>query len=355
MLTSGVPTDTYAPAFELVVNHIPLPPNIARTIMQVSVTKSLDPPDQFGFRVYDLDLELIDAQSGMFTEGSRVGISVGYGSKKRKMIDGEITALTVDFPNSGPTTVTVDGFCLLHRLTRGTFYRIFEGSTPNSGIPDSEIVSQIAMEMKLTSSVDPTPQRKQPRVQNYRTNLAFIQELAQLNGYALWVDADTLNFKREHAAPNRLQLEHGKTLTSLSLRLSTAGQVKTVEVRGWDQIQKQSFSARAQRSGGTDELAPTGQQQIAQGSGGQSMLVIADASVSSAQEAQAYAERTLSQQKQELTTGNGSCVGHPDVQVGTELELLGIGRFKGIYIVNQVTHTVGRDGYQTTFEVKKKD
>ncbi|MGH9936310.1 MAG: phage late control D family protein [Blastocatellia bacterium] len=345
--------DIFVPTFEIKVSGLPLEGKIAKSILDVSVTQHLNPPSQFGFRVNDPRLELIDAQGGVFTEGSRVEVSLGYVGNTRKMIVGEISALTADFPSSGPATLQVDGFDFLHRLTRGTFYRRFEGSRPNSGPPDSQIVERIASEMGLTPSVDATPERTEPRVQNYVTNLAFVEELARANRYFLWVDGETLYFKRECPAPNTMSLKWGETLLSFSPRLSTAGQVNTVEVGRWDANQKLRFSARATRSG-ADALSPAGQQQIAQGAGGDSILVITDAPVSSAQEAQAHAEAVLAEQQQTLVTGGGGSVGQPEMRVGTLLELSGVGRFDGSYVVEQVTHTLGGAGYQTSFQVRSQ-
>ena len=62
--------------------------------------------------------------------------------KMRKMIVGEISALTADLPTSGPATVEVQGFDLFHGLTRGTVYRKFGGEEPQQRTAsDSEIVS----------------------------------------------------------------------------------------------------------------------------------------------------------------------------------------------------------------------
>jgi phage protein D len=338
--------DIYVPTFEIVVNGLPLSPLFARKIIQVSVTESLEPPNQFSFQLHAPTLELINIQDGALTEGSRVDLHIGYVGNTQKMITGEIAALTADFSSDGPATLQVDGFDLLHRLTRGTFYRTFEE------LPDSEIVSRIASEMDLTPSVALTPRRTESRVQYYTTNLHFLTELAQANGYFLWVEDENLHFKPERPAPNTIQLEWGKTLTSFSTRLSTAGQVNVVEVRWWDPKQKQSFSVRVERSSAaTATLAPTGQQQIARGAGGRSEKVITDAPVTSAKQALAYAEAALSGQEQTVITGHGTSVGHPGIRVGTMLELSGLGRFDRSYIVTEVTHTVSESGYQTSFQV----
>jgi Bacteriophage probable baseplate hub protein len=344
--------DSFVPTFEMTVNFVPLPLPIARTVMDLSVTERLDPPNQFGFRLNDRQLKLIDPRAGLFTEGSRVEISFGFVGNTSKLITGEISALTADFPNSGPATLQVDGFDLLHRLTRGTCYRTFAGPTPDSGLPDSQIVTQIAGEMQLIPAVDPTPVRTEPRVQNHVTNMAFLEELAHASGFFLWVEGETLFFKRQRTTPDAIRLEWGKTLLSFSPRLSIAGQVNAVEVRGWDAIQKQSFSVRVARSDRAVTLAPTARQRLAQGSGGRSELVVIDAPVASAQEARTYAEAMLALQQQTIVTGTGTAVGRPDLRVGTTLELRGIGRFDGSYLVEQATHTLGDSGYQTSFQVR---
>ena len=140
--------DIYVPTFEIVVNGLPLSPLFARKIIQVSVTESLEPPNQFSFQLHAPTLELIDIQDGALTEGSRVELHIGYVGNTQKMITGEIAALTADFSSDGPATLQVDGFDLLHRLTRGTFYRIFEE------LHDSQIVSRIASEMVLNPAGD---------------------------------------------------------------------------------------------------------------------------------------------------------------------------------------------------------
>lgn len=347
--------DVYVPTFDMVVGYAPLPTLVAKSILDISVTEHLSPPSQFSFSLNDPKLDFIKKEGGLFTEGIRVEISLGFVGNTRRMIVGEISGLTASFPSSGPATLQVEGFDLLHRLTRGTIYRTFGGPDPNSGIPDSQIVTQIAGEASLTPSVETTPARNEPRVQNHKTDLAFLEELAGANGYYLWIDGDTLNFKSAPPTAETISLERGKTLSSFSPRLSTTGQVNAVEVRGWDPIQKQPISARVQRSGAASQaLAPSGQQQVAQGTGGRSERVIESAHVRTAQDAQTIAERILNEQNQSLITGSGTSAGPPDLRVGTILDLSGIGRFDGEYLVEQVTHSIGSGGYQTSFQVKAR-
>ena len=112
------PADTFVPTIEIAVNHAPLPPTTAKLIVDLSVTQLLEPPNSFSFRLNDPTLELIDPRLGIFKEGSRVEISLGYVGNTTKLLVGEIAALSLDLPSDGPATAQVEGFDLLHRLHR---------------------------------------------------------------------------------------------------------------------------------------------------------------------------------------------------------------------------------------------
>jgi phage protein D len=351
------PADTFVPTIEIAVNHAPLPPTTAKLIVDLSVTQLLEPPNSFSFRLNDPTLELIDPRLGIFKEGSRVEISLGYVGNTTKLLVGEIAALSLDLPSDGPATAQVEGFDLLHRLHRGTTYRTFEGPTPGSGLADSEIVIQLAAEMDLQAQVDATAARTEPRTQLYVSDLAFLEELARANGFFFWVDGDTLFFKQQRPAPGTVKLERGKTLLSFAPRLSTVNQVHSVFVQGWDPVQKQSVFGLAERSPAElspPRLAGTIHRHLFRSAGGSSSLRIFDAPVASAQEAQSYAEALLADLRQRLITASGSCLGNPAVVVGTLLDVSGVGRFEGTYVVEQASHTVGSSGYETSFQVRSQ-
>lgn len=354
VLPAGQP-GIYLPDVTIAVGGRPLAPSVAYRIAEVSVTQRMDPPGQFSFDLYDPGLELIAPSGGPITEGAVVDIGFGYSGKTTRLITGRITALAAEFPGSGPPLVHVDGFDLLHDLARGNAYRVFPGSEPGSGMPDSQIVTRLARDAGLSPSVRDTAQRRTPRVQNHLSDLTFARQLAALNGFALWADGTTLHFEPERQAPGpAIKLAWGQSLQSFTPRLSITGQVMAVEVRGWDPVQKQSF---AQRSTATQDatLSSAGRDAIRRGSGGDSVLVVCDPQVTSATEAKAMADQLIADQRKALVTGEGRCAGLPELTVGSQLSLSGIGRFSGSYTVTEVTHTIGSGGYQTTFTVNGAD
>jgi phage protein D/phage baseplate assembly protein gpV len=353
MATSQSLLDVYVPTFEMKVGKTRLESSIAKSIMEITVTEHLIGPNSFSFRLNDPKLALIDEKKGPFTEGTRVEIDMGFAGNTRKMIIGEISALSADLPSSGPAVVEVQGFDLFHgRLTRGTVYRQFGGENPDSGLRDSEIVSQIAAEMRMHSIVKETPPRTSPRIQKNQTNLDFLQELALENNCFVKVDAGTIYFgKQPPLRPEVVRLEWGKTLLSFSPRLSTAGLVNEVVVRAWDQNRKQRIVVKVQRDSTEPvPISPEGLEQISKGSGGRSQRVI-NIPVSSFLEAKAIAESIMRNQQVTAIAGSGTCLGDPLIRVGGKLTLSGIGRFAGTYSITKLTHTLSENGYLISFEV----
>jgi phage protein D len=341
--------DIYVPTFDMKVDGVPLDPQIARQVMEISVSQTLDPPMAFQFRLNDPMFTLIDPDDGIFTEGTMIEISMGSVGNTKKLVTGRITAVSMDIPDNGPATAHVEGFDLAHGLTRGTVYKIWGGPDPTDGMADSDIVTQLVGEadVGLAADVDPTKRHDKPVVQNNISNLQFLVDLAHQNNFYLWIDEKTLHFKQKMPSTGTLTLERGKTLVSFSGRLSTAGQVGSVEVRGLD-AQKQPISAIVKRSD-LSSLSRVGQAQLAG-----STALIADAPISNSDQAQSYAQAIIAGQQRTLYTGNGTSVGDPDMQVGAVVTLVGVGRFEGTYSVQEVTHTLGASGYQTTFQVQQK-
>ena len=115
-LSQSLP-DVYVPTFEITVGNRKLETSIAKSIMEVTVTEHLSGPSSFSFRLNDPNLALIDERKGSFTEGTRIEIDLGFVGKTRKMIVGEISALSADLPSSGPAVVEVQGFDFFHGLS----------------------------------------------------------------------------------------------------------------------------------------------------------------------------------------------------------------------------------------------
>lgn len=340
----------YAPAYALTVEGAAIPAPILRAIMAVSVTQVANQPASFSLQVADPHLTLVDAAGGLFAEGRKVGIAMGYVGRLQPLIEGEITAISVELSESGGFTLGIEGFDGLHAGTRGTKYREFRDSQT-----DSAIVQQIAGDLRLGAAVDPTGVRSDRRVQPNVSDFAYLQELREANDYQLWVENGILFFKRVRPAP-QVTVARGRDLISFSARLNTAGHVSAVEVRGWDAGQKQSFSASAgidQAQEYVSRLSLTGRAQVA-GASNSARVIYADGAVRSIDEAQRLVDATLAEQRRNLLSAEGSAVGNVDIRVGSTLVLANLGRFSASYIVERAQHNIDQGGYRTSFEMRQQ-
>lgn len=355
MDNSGLPFDfasfdqgVRVPDFALWIEGVPVQAQLLRSIMSISISEEANQPASFSWRVYDPGFGLVDAVSGLFAEGRRVKISLGYVADLRAMISGEITAVAAELEPGGGLTLQVEGFDHLHAAARGSAYRQFTESQS-----DDAIVSAIAADLQLSASVKGTAQRTGERVQQHVSNLAFLQSIAADNDYQLWADDRTLCFKPTRPGP-RIVLARGRDLISFTARLSTAGQVRAVEVRGWDAGQEQGFSYRAQASSSPDyaaKLASTGLSQV--NASPSERIVHAEGQVRSVEEARTLAEAMLAQQQRSLFVADGSTVGNPDLRVGSTVSLQNMWRFSADYVVDSTRHDLGASGYRTTFRMRQ--
>jgi phage protein D len=341
------------PTFEIKVAGKKLEGESAKRVIRVSVNEQTGLPTHFSIQLYDPEHKLIDSSKGDLREGTEIEISMGYvGDTLQSLVQGTISTLHVEFPSSGPPTIHVEGYDHLHRFTRGNAYRREEGSKDTSGRSASDIVSDIVQDVSLSASVDTTAELKRPLVQSFRSDLDLLQELARLNNYSLWADGKTIHFKKKPPSRGSVKLEWGKTLISFSSQLGIAGLVDSVKVPVFDIAQKETAEGVAQRSSiKSIQLASTADDRIAKGSGGRSELVVPGARVTSSDEAATHAKAVLTELVQQAAKASGVCAGNPSLRAGTSLELKGLGRFDGTYVVSSVVHSLGEDGYHTSFTV----
>jgi len=96
--------------------------------------------------------------------------------------------------------------------------------------------------------------------------------------------------------------------------------------------------------------------QSATGAFGSVKTVVVDHPISDQREADALARARFNELSLSYITGDGVCIGNPDIRAGEVDELKGFGRrFSGLYYVVSSNHVCGRGagGYQTEFSVRR--
>ncbi|MEW6172908.1 MAG: hypothetical protein AB1510_07535, partial [Bacillota bacterium] len=340
----------YVPRYEVLVAGS----NVARDklieIKGVTVEDVLDGADRFSFSVNDPGAKWTD--SGFFEPGGEVEIKMGYSDQLSTTLVGEIVSLRTVFPAAGTVELEVSGYDLSHQFTRVRRERTFRE------MKDSQAAAAIAGEArhKLDTEIEETSAVHPVIVQSRQTDYEFLVMLAERNFFEFLVRERTLYFRRsrpqEEAA---VTLDYGRSLTSFSPEVNTAGQVTEVVVRGWNPQTREAIEGRARR--GSEEARDQ-----ARASGGEIMAElygtveerVLDRPVFSRQEADNLARSILNRLSEGLVKGEAECIGLPEIRAGTVVELTGLGKtFSRTYYVESSTHTISGSGYTTAFRVKE--
>ena len=217
----------YAPGFVVKIEGLTLEADVSRAVMELTYDNNLETADMFSLRIHNGDLRFTD--SPLFDVGNTVEIHLGYASDLQPMMLGEITAVQPTFPQSGAPTLTVTGYDKSQRMRHNS-----PGRFTFKAMSDSAIATQIASANGLMPVVDPSPLQPQNSVQQTGSDWALLKELADRNGFDLYVRHDKLYFGRSKPQPQPIVLEWGRNLSSFTPRLSTSGQGDRQVVRGYN-------------------------------------------------------------------------------------------------------------------------
>lgn len=367
LLTSGLPTDYYAPDYRIEIEGQALSPATKGDILDIKVVMDKENLTSFDLTISNWDDERFDfkySDTTTFDLGKRVHVQMGYADDLRSMVRGIITTLTPRFPESGVPTLGVGGQDSMVRL---------KDRKPKEGeqkkfvdMADWEIARAIAARNALKFHATEQGERHPLVVQKNQDDALFLMERAKRIDYDCYVQTDpasgeeTLNFVRptdgRDGRPIRVyEFEWGKSLITFSPKLTSSDQVGKVTVRGWDPATKKAITATA----GPGDLPGAGKGGTSGPGTAQKTLddkhdLLVDQPVASQQEARDLAVSLLRERASRFNTGSGRVIGLPDLRPGDNVLLSGLGkRFNGTYEVTKVEHALGGSGYQTSFDVKR--
>jgi len=378
--------DFYVPAFRVKVQDREIQREMA-DVVSLTYTDSLDKIDSFEMTInnWDAGAPTLDQSAFKYSDGNLfnpwkdVEIHMGYflngEDKRQRMMFGEISTLTPNFPQSGMPTLTVRGVNLLQR------FRTRQKVKPFFGKRDTEIaqilVNEIAEELRRKSPqlqlrLDPADVSHNLRPQDQGGEVPlryvvmknqyavwFLMKRARDIGYELTVDPPTpdrrvtLHYRRTADIRRKTYiLEWGKSLISFQPSLTVANQVAELTVRGWNPITKREIRATVKRDQVKGLVTPQ-ELGVEEPQQSQRSEIIADHPIQDEAEARQVAESHLRQIGEKIVEGRGKTVGLPELRAGVKIQILGLGRrFSGIYSVTSTTHTIGDGGYTTDFTAK---
>lgn len=264
------------------------------------------------------------------------------------MIVGEITSLRPSF-SGNLSTIEIRGYDRLHRLRFGTKRRTFVD------VKDSDIVSTIASDWGLSAKAEDTGVVHSHIYQNNQSDLEFILQRAKRIRYEVFVDDKTLHFRLpKEGDPASLTLEYRVDIEEFSVDLSVRYEGDEVVVQGWDVMKKKQISATSKAGNEMPAMnaKDTGANMTKSAFGNFSSYIVDDPPVDGF-DAEKLAVAKYNTHMVESATGDGNCAGIPELRAGNTIEIKGIDRFSGTYYVTSTSHTIDRNGYNTSFKVRR--
>ena len=389
----------YVPQFEIRIEGVGLPRDVLRDVSQVTYRDSLKEIDGFELTVNNWDdttrrFKYVGAETPADLKGSdevaqrarlfdpcnkEVEVRAGYLGDLRTLVRGSFTTLEPNFPSSGAPTLAIRGLNALHKLRRKQY------STTWGDKKDSEIAKNIA---QLTDQALGKNQKRFPmpiviseEALSQETPIPYVAQSNQYDIDFLFVRARRLGYvvciregepkskdpdrrkthlyfgpsdgRRPGAKDAIYKLRWGASLVEFKPTLTTANQVKSVTVKGWDRAKKKEISVKV--SLGDKELALNRDLHELLNQCDPREEVVVEKPVQTEPEARKVAIGILKDRQKEMVKATASCVGLPALCAGTKVEIEGLGaRFSGTYFVTSSTHTLGDSGYTTRFEARRE-
>lgn len=351
----------YVPQFSVTVGGRTFE-EVDGVISDVSVDLALDKATAFSFTLnYPYNHERGEFEGldwELFAPDQSVAIQMGYGSTEKPLLHrGHITSVKPSFPSGGSPTVSVNGYGLLHKLTKPPQPSAGSASWTHtwSDTPPHKVVQKVVEERgypfddvkTVEASVTPA-QIKQDESDH---DLAFLLQLGEDYAYELFSWEGVLYFRPpRYDGPPDLTLSYGSSLESFSPEINEAGQVDKVEVRNWSAERGEEIVGEATREEVEGESGGDGG-----GGAGEPTTETLRLPVRDTEEANARAKAVLANRLDGSVSGKGECIGLPEIRPGSRIEVAGLtDRFTNVYYVDSVTHRFGGSGYQTSFSVKRR-
>ncbi|MGH9256232.1 MAG: phage late control D family protein [Vicinamibacterales bacterium] len=384
----------YAPQFQIRIEDVGLPRNVLRDVMQLTYKDNITEIDSFEITVNNWDADRRDFKYVGFDGPPRlldkdnpasradqifdprdkvVDIYLGYLDELKLMMKGHFTTLEPNFPTAGGPTLTVRGLNVLHKL-RVTQYTDSWPDTTEPVTTDSQIAKDIASKkdkktgrkrFPIPITIDENAAAKEPPLdfvaQQNQYDIDFLFQRARQRGYVVCVreaEPRTLYFGPSTGGvpgshEDMFELRYPGSLIEFKPTLTTANQVKSVTVRGWNRKTKESINETVTLDDPKLNLNKDLHELVKKCEREERVV---NEPIFTRRQARARATALLTERLKELVKCTGSTVGLPELRAGRRVRIKGVGPvFSGTYFVTETTHTIGANGYTTSFSARRED
>ncbi|MEB3356342.1 MAG: VgrG-related protein [Synechococcales bacterium] len=265
------------------------------------------------------------------------------------LIEGEITAIETHFSDRTQAPIIIRGYDVSHRLQRGRFNRSFQNMT------DTDIVKKVIDEVGIKAGeIDESGIPHDYVFQENQTNMAFLRDRAARLGYELFVQDGALNFRAPKSS-DTLKLKWLKDISNFRVRVTSAEQVKEVEVRGWDYSSKRPFVSTVQSEHlitETDNGQGKDSSSAFDKKPDNPKMLLVDRPVFQSKEADVMAQALYDELSGQYVHADAKGEGNPEIRPGRVVELEDMGPHSGKYYVTETRHSFTERVYTTEFSVR---
>jgi phage protein D/phage baseplate assembly protein gpV len=348
---------SFTNTFLVEIDGTALPADMAALLTAAYVDDSQRFPDMFELRFRDPSHLVLPKTSAKI--GSKIKISITVSTKPAPitLMQGEVTALEAEFDSAGTFTV-LRGYDEAHRLFRGRRTEAYTQMTA------SDIAEKVAKRAGLAvGEVTRTTTVFEHVSQLGTSDWDFLNRLATEVGFDITVREGKFGFGPPSQAskapaaggvdnPDPLVLRLGQDLLRFRAVVTSAEQVKEVEVRGWDTATKTALKATAPAASSTATLAGADPAALAK-TFGDARYVSGDVPHRSQAEVDTAAKALAEAVAGTFAEFEGVVRGNPEVRAGKAVTVDNLGApFDGKYTVTSSRHRLDpATGYTTVFTV----
>ncbi|HZM45919.1 MAG TPA: hypothetical protein VFC14_13870 [Burkholderiales bacterium] len=383
---SVVQHDFYVPQCEIRIEGTGLPHDVLRDVSQVTYQDGLKEIDGFSITVNNWDAATrafkyvgsetkatlkTDPRFRLFDPcNKRVQVYFGYLGALELMVEGTFTTLEPNFPSGGKPTLEVRGLNVLHKLRRKQYSDHWQGKKDSQIAQiigrkvDKEVGKQFPLPVVVNDEAlkaeDPLPYVAQTN----QYDIDFLLLRARRLGYVVTVKPPKERSSKPDEKKTHLyfgpsgdpqepvcELKWGASLLSFKPTLTTANQIKSVTVTGWDRDKQKRYTGQASVNSKKVLLKPALRDLLNVCDPRDEIVV--NKPVRGKKEADNLALAILMDRSKEMVKASVTCIGLPKLRTGCKVKIEGVGeRLRGTYFVTDTTHTYGDSGYTTSFNAR---
>ncbi|MCI3920980.1 hypothetical protein MO973_12120 [Paenibacillus sp. TRM 82003] len=279
--------------------------------------------------------------------GATLEVSLGYAHKNTAVFSGYITAVSFRFPNDAAPEIVVTGMDASFKLMRSQNAKTWL----NKKI--SDVVKEVAGAHGITTSeVEDTSVTYKMISKGHESDFVFLQNLATKLNFECFIVGKKLYFRKKFANKTPVTtLSYGKDLVEFILEQNLYDQVSSVEVRGWDATTKKPIVEKAESHNATGKRGKSGKALLAAIGGNYREVVYANPET--AADASAMAAAIFNERALRLVSGEGECLGIPEMRAGRFISIEGMGaKLNDTFYLVRVTHDYDTNGFRTRFQIQ---